>query len=400
MRLNRLVLDQFRTYDHLELDVPASGLRISGRNASGKTSVLEALVMLSTTRSPRASVDRDVVRWESGVEFGVNPYARLEAAIETASGPRRVGITLELDPDRQAIGRKQFLVNGEPVRAHDLVGSIKCVLFSPEDVLLVSGAPSERRRQIDILISQIDRAYLKALSQYGKVLAQRNQLLKRFARERRSYRDVGAVTEISFWDEELVDAGSKVIACRHMIASNISRHVQVRSRALVSNTGIEFEYVPKLTLPAGTLTGVVDHDRAQVANVFAAAIHDARQEEFRRGMSIVGPHRDDYRFLIQQRELAAYGSRGQQRLGVVAYRLAEIDVIDDRSGERPILLLDDVLSELDSVHRDMLLSSAAECGCQLLVTSTDATLLEHPMLQGLPTAVVRDGTIAIDAEAD
>ncbi|MBA3276794.1 MAG: DNA replication and repair protein RecF [Chloroflexia bacterium] len=395
MYLRRLTLDQFRTYEHLDLALPQMGLRISGRNASGKTSILEALVMLSTTRSPRAAADREVVRWGSGDDYGVRPYTRIEASIEPQTGPKSVSLNLELDAERQAVVRKQFLLGGEHVRAHDFVGAVKCVLFSPEDVLLVSGAPSERRRQIDILISQFDRSYLRALSQYGRVLAQRNQLLKRFARERRGARDPGAVNEISFWDEEIVAAGSMVMAHRHLVVDRISDLVSARSANLVTGAAIGFEYLPKLDVPGDRLGAKRDENRSHLAAIFQAAIEQARPEEFRRGMTIVGPHRDDFKFLIARRDLASYGSRGQQRLGVVAYRLAEIDIIDEQSGERPILLLDDVLSELDSVHRDMLLSAVAGCGCQILVTSTDPATLDYPVLQTLPAAHIEDGIVTV-----
>ena len=352
--------------------------------------------MLSTTRSPRTSVDRDVVNWDSGIEYSVRPYTRVEARFESRRGNRSAGIRLELDPERQMVSRKQFLLDGAQVRAHDIVGAVKCVLFSPEDVFLVSGARSERRRQVDILISQIDRAYLSALSQYGKILTQRNQLLKRFVRERRSSRDTGAVTEISFWDEELVTAGSFVIAFRHMISTRIAEMVLKRSASLVDEVEIGFTYVPRLSIPSSSLAGDVKQDRDMVASLYQDAIVQSRGEEFRRGMTVVGPHRDDYMFLIDHRELAAYGSRGQQRLAMVAYRLAEIDIIDQLSGERPILLLDDVLSELDSVHREKLLTAVAGCDCQLLVTSTDASLLDHPVLNRLPAAEIRSGAVAME----
>ena len=394
MYVRHLRLDQFRTYEHLDLALPTQGLRISGRNASGKTSILEALVMLSTTRSPRTTTDREVVRWNSGDDYGVRPYFRIEAAVETHHGPRNVGINVELDAERQILARKQFLLNGDPVRAHDLVGALKCVLFSPEDVLLVSGAPSERRRQIDILISQIERSYLHALTQYGKILTQRNQLLKRFARERRSSRDPAAVNEISFWDEELVAAGSMVMAHRYSLVNRVSALVTARSAHLVHDVEIGFRYLPKLELPENNFPD--GRDRHQIAAIFASAIESSRPEEFRRGVTVIGPHRDDFVFLIEGRGLASYGSRGQQRLAVVAYRLAEMDIIDEKSGERPILLLDDVLSELDSVHRDLLLIAVTDCDCQILVTSADASTLERAALQDLPTAVIRDGRLSID----
>jgi DNA replication and repair protein RecF len=387
MYLNRLVLDEFRTYQHLDLEIPPNGMRIVGRNASGKTSVLEALVMLSTTRSSRASADRDVVRWESGVNYGVSPYTRLQGTVMTQGGTDQVGISLELDPEGQTVVRKQFLLSGDTVRAHDLIGVLKTVLFSPEDVLLVSGSPSERRRQIDILISQIDRTYLAALARYMRVLPQRNQLLKRFSRERRNARDIAAVTEISFWDEELISSGSLVMAGRWLAAARIAEMVGARSKALVSDASIGFDYTPRLDL--GTISsGDISQGQLQqqVAGLFHDAIEEARFDEFRRGMTLVGPHRDDFAFLIEGRSLASFGSRGQQRLGVVAYRLAEIDMLEQRSGERPVLLLDDVLSELDQVHRDMLVEEIVRCGCQLMLTSTEEGMLAHPMLAGLELA--------------
>jgi DNA replication and repair protein RecF len=395
MYLNRLVLDEFRTYKHLDLEIPSAGMRIVGRNASGKTSVLEALVMLSTTRSSRASADRDVVRWESGSDYGVNPYSRLQGTVTSQVGTQEVGISLELDPEGSSVVRKQFLLSGDPVRAHDLIGVLKTVLFSPEDVLLVSGSPSDRRRQIDILISQIDRSYLSALSRYMRVLPQRNQLLKRFSRERRSARDIPAITEISFWDEELVSSGALVMAARWLAAARIAEMVTARSKVLVSDAAIGFAYNPRLDL-AGIPPGDISQDELQqhVAGLFHDAIEEARFDEFRRGMTLVGPHRDDFTFLIEGRSLASFGSRGQQRLGVVAYRLAEIDMLEQRSGERPVLLLDDVLSELDVVHRDMLIEEIVRCGCQLMLTSTEEEMLSHPMLAGLELAEASSGGIA------
>ncbi len=394
MHLDRLNLDQFRVYERLMLEIPSHGLRIHGRNASGKTSVLEALVMLATTRSSRAVADRDVVRWDSGSEYGVPAYVRLEAGVVTRAGRRTVSIGIELDQASGAVARKLFQVGGETVRAHDLIGVLKCVLFSPEDVELVTGTPSARRRQIDILLSQTDRTYLHALSQYGRVLAHRNRLLRQFARERRNVRDTGPVTELSFWDEQLVASGATVVAYRKATAGRISELVAARSSALVDGSKLGFAHESRLELPADVLVGEPERDRTVVAARFEQELQRVRIDEFRRGMTLIGPHRDDFRFLIDQRDLATFGSRGQQRLGVIAYKLAEIDVIDERSGERPVLLLDDVLSELDAVHRDRLLAEISECGCQVLVTSTDSILLDHPALERLTRIEVDDGVVA------
>lgn len=393
MQVSSLSLRQFRTYDTLDISVDAHGMRISGRNASGKTSILEAIVMLSTTRSPRAGLDREVVRWDSGVDLSVPPYARLEAMIETNAGHAVVGLTLEQEQGSQGPAKKQFLLDGQPVRAQDVVGVLKCVLFTPEDVYLVSGPPAERRRQMDILICQIDRGYLTALSRFGRILSQRNGLLKAFARDRRRPGDRGAVTELSYWDEEFITVASYLVGARMIASEALSRLVQKRSVTLVDAADVGLAYAPRMDLPeipSGTEAGP---RRQVIAAALEGQLAARREEEFRRGMSLLGPHRDDFLFSIDQRPLAYYGSRGQQRLGVVAYKLSEADLIAEVSGERPALLLDDVLSELDAVHRELLLAAITADPRQLFVTSTERASLDHPTLVDLQAVEVRGGTL-------
>lgn len=393
MQVSSLSLRQFRTYDTLDVAVDSRGMRIWGRNASGKTSFLEAIVMLSTTRSPRAGLDREVVRWDSGVDLAVPPYARLEAKIETNAGPAVVGLTLEQEQGSQGPARKQFLLDGQAVRAQDIVGVLKCVLFTPEDVYLVSGPPTERRRQMDILICQIDRHYLTALSRFGRVLSQRNGLLKAFARDRRRPWDSGAVTELSYWDEEFIAGASYLVGARMIASEALSRLVHQRSMSLVDAAEVGLSYAPRMDLP-DIADGTDPGSRRQViAAALEGQLAARREEEFRRGMSLIGPHRDDFLFSIDQRPLAHYGSRGQQRLGVVAYKLSEADLIAEVSGERPVLLLDDVLSELDAVHRELLLAEIAGEPRQLFVTSTEQASLEHPALIELQAVQVHDGAL-------
>lgn len=393
MQLSRLSLQQFRTYDSLDLDIGASGIRISGRNASGKTSFLEAIVMLATTRSQRASFDRDVIRWNSGADLAVPPYSRLEGTVDGASGRELVSLTLEQDTAPGAQARKQFFLNGQKSRAQDVVGVLKCVLFTPEDVYLVSGPPVERRRHMDLLISQIDRHYLSTLSKFGRLLSQRNGLLKAFARERRSARDTQSITELSYWDEAFVDAASYIVSARMVATQALTGHMVHRSRALVESGSVRFTYVPRSDLP--DLDEAMDPQsrRQIVAAALERDLGSRREEEFRRGMSLIGPHRDDFQFSIDGRSLAQFGSRGQQRLGVVAYKLSEVDLIAGVSGEQPVLLLDDVLSELDTVHRDLLLGAIAREQSQLFVTSTDVASLQHPALANVPLALAGNGTL-------
>jgi DNA replication and repair protein RecF len=394
MYLSKLTLEQFRPYERLELDVPQQGMRITGRNASGKTSVLEALVLLSTMRSSRATSDRELVRWSSGVEYGLPPYARIEGVIHTAANARHaIDVSIEVDAERENHSRKRYRLDHHSTRAHELIGVLKCVLFSPEDVLLVSGPPAERRRQFDILVSQIDRSYLQALSRFGKVLSQRNSLLKSFARERVQPRDPRAIAELTFWDEQFVGPAAYLVAARISSTARLAAMISHRSTSLMDGASIEFQYFPRMKTPE-LREGQSDADiRQQVVAALVEQLRLARTDEFRRGLTLVGPHRDDFVFALDGRELALYGSRGQQRLGILAYRLSEGDLIAELTGERPILLLDDVLSELDSVHRDRILRDVLADNCQVMVTSSDGALLDHPELSHLPLMIAGNGAV-------
>lgn len=396
MYLSRLRMEEFRNYHSLEIDLDQAGLRLIGQNASGKTSFIEAVVLLATTRSPRASSDREVVEWESGQDFGVAPYTRLEADVMYGERLHRITVSIELSAERQQISRKSFTLDGQTVRAHDLIGVVKFVLFSPEDVQLVTGPPAERRRQLDILISQIDRDYLRSLSRYGQVLSQRNGLLKGFARERVSSRSTHAITQLSFWDEELVGAGAYVVASRQLMTDRLSALMRDRSESLIRDAVIDLTYQSKLELGSISTrnnTFTLHALTEAVTSRFHTELATVRDEEFRRGVTVIGPHRDDVVFGINGRQLATYGSRGQQRLGVVAIKLSEGDLITAETGETPILLLDDVLSELDAAHRELLLDAVIRNHRQLLVTSTDADPLDHSALANLPVLQVKDGTI-------
>lgn len=392
MHLSRLTLEQFRSYRSLDLPIEPAGLRVTGRNASGKTSLLEAVMLLATTRSPRSSSDVETVNWESGIEFGVPPYARLGATVITHEGERTIAIQIQAEQDR---AKKRFQLNGRDVRAHDLVGKLKAVLFSPEDVQLITGPPAERRRQLDVLISQIDDHYLRALTRYRHVLTQRNGLLKAFARDHVRADSTPAVTQIAFWDEQLVTAGAYLVTVRLRLTNELSRLLTVRASTLIDQGSLGCVYQPRLDLEGIEVGAATDVNASQqvIAAAFARNLETVRAEEFRRGMTVIGPQRDELTFTIDGRDLAAYGSRGQQRLCVVALKLSESDLIMGETGERPALLLDDVLSELDGHHRGRLLAAIARTESQLVVTSADAESLDDPVLQGIPLIEIRQGVI-------
>lgn len=387
MYVTKITIDQFRRYDNLRLDVPEVGLRIVGNNASGKTSLLEVLLLLATTKSPRVNVERELIRWESGEEFGLQPYARITAHVVTTQGEHELELRLEASAHSESTAKKTCIVDGRNVRASTMVGILKVVEFSPEDVQLVAGPPSDRRRQLDILISQIDRHYMQVSSRYSKVLAQRNGLLRAFNREGVSFRSNDAIAQLRFWDEELVQHGAQLITARVKVILALAEQMTAWSAELMSSHTIDAVYVPGVPRIDQVLAqGFSEPDvLVAVQERFARELETARADDMRRGTTIIGPQRDDMVFRIDGRALSAYGSRGQQRLGVIALKLSEADVIEKLTGETPVMLLDDALSELDQSHATLLIRSVAKPDRQLLLTSALEGVLDRSELAHLET---------------
>ncbi|HET7034349.1 MAG TPA: DNA replication/repair protein RecF [Thermomicrobiaceae bacterium] len=398
MRLTSLELDEFRLYRELRLAIPPAGLRVIGRNASGKTSLLEAVYLLATARSPRATLERDLINWRSNEEYGLSPYARVRAAAVADGHPIDLELTLAVEPERGGT-RKRVKIDGLARRTVDAVGTVRVVLFEPEDLGLVLGSPSIRRRYLDISLSQLDPTYLQALSRYGKLAQQRNSLLKELG----GRRDRGSREgELAYWDEEMVTYGSYLVAARLRYSGTLATHArQTFARLHGGDEELKLDYRSTVELSETMLERVraapPAEGQALVGRSFEQALRDRREDELRRGATLLGPHRDDLLFTLAARDLASFGSRGQQRLAVVATKLAELSTMLDIAGDRPILLLDDVLSELDSAHRELLLAAIGAAGCQVLITGTERHLLEHPALAALPLAEANGGELlAVD----
>ena len=399
MYVDRLQLDEFRLYHTLSLPLPPAGLRLYGGNASGKTSLLEAIYLLATMRSPRASLEREMINWSSNVDYGLAPFARVAARVVTLDGDHDLEVALTTEGARGAGVRKRPKLDGRPRRALDLVGLLKVVLFSPEDLSLVLGSPVVRRRQLDISISQIDPVYVRTLSRYTRLLAQRNTLLKDLqARGPLSPETIEG--ELAYWDSQIIVNGAYLVAARVRYVAGLREHAH-RAFSNLSNdqASLDISYVNSIDLADGQVEQIraMELDDAQriVQRSFETAIRRRRQAELRRGVTLSGPHRDDIAFGIDGHDLAAYGSRGQQRLAVVATKLAELQQVLTLAGDTPVLLLDDVLSELDPIHRGRLVRLVADARCQLIITATERELLDDPALRSLPLAEARAGAIDV-----
>lgn len=399
MRLHHLSLTNFRNYVRLELDLPARLAVFQGANAQGKTNLLEAIHLLATGRSPRAVAERELISWLA-LESPL-PYARLVADIGEGQAAEKLELVLELGNGGAGgpVVRKQVRINGVAKRALDLIGRLRVVLFLPEDISLVAGAPGERRRYLDIALCQINPAYTRALTEYGKVLAQRNALLKRL-------RDEGGDTgQLTFWDGQAATHGAYLLAQRARAVCTLDEMARDLHRELSGGRErLRLAYVPSPHTPAAqTGHGAADArsyaelEHAIIAERFLAQLRATRARDVAAGTSLSGPHRDDLQFIADERDLRTFGSRGQQRTAALAVKLAEVRMMRAESGESPLLLLDDVMSELDATRRHALLDALAGVD-QALVTTTDWSDFTPELLSHAQRLHVAEGRLSANGQ--
>jgi DNA replication and repair protein RecF len=387
MRLTHLTLHNFRNYVRLDFDVPSAVTVLLGDNAQGKTNLLEAIYYLATTRSPHAGADNELVNWLAAEQEPL-PYARLVGRMVRGASESTIEITLTQQANSETRYRKQIRLNGVAKRAMDVLGQLNVVLFLPEDITLVSGSPSLRRRYLDATLCQIQPAYCRMLSRYNQVVTQRNALL-RDLRERG-----GDPGQLAFWDGRLVEHGAYIASHRWeaLLALDQLAH-SIHGKLTDGGEQLHLRYVPSVETdgPAGT---------DAVGAAFRAQLWALRQREIASGMTLVGPHRDEVRFVVNDIDAGIYGSRGQQRTSALALKLAEVDLMRRETGQQPVLLLDDVLSELDE-HRRRFLVHALEDGVeQVIITTTDVRILPPEFLQRCHLWQVQMGRLRVlDAAA-
>jgi DNA replication and repair protein RecF len=367
MYVSHLSLTEFRNYARLELELPARIHLFQGENAQGKTNLLEAIYYLATTKSPLASLDRELMRWEADED--VLPHSYVVGRFVRRQQERTLEVTLVKEPapngDGESVFRRQIKLDGVVRRAIDVVGQLNVVLFLPEDIDLVGGAPGGRRRYLDVLLCQIDPVYCRTLSRYNRVLAQRNALLKQM-RE-------GAVgqAELPYWDEQLSTLGAVVLSRRHEACVALAEHAASYQRQLTAGReALALRYESSAAAVAMGIAASHDTTAEAQKDILAQALKRSLRDDRGRGVTQVGPHRDDLRFEINGHNATTYGSRGQQRTVALALKLAEVELMAARVGEPPVLLLDDVVSELDRLRSDCLVE-ALDRAEQVLLTTTD-----------------------------
>src|SRR5690349_7492409 len=305
MQATHLSLRDFRAYERLELSLEPGTTLFYGPNAAGKTTILEALFYLATTRSPRAGADRELVRWDAQGDIGTPPFARLLCDVRRSDGKVRLEVLVQrrADDEGQLIGTslKTVRVDRKTVRALDLVGNLRVVLFTPADLALVTGGPAERRRYLDVTLSQLDGRYVRTLSHYQKVVQQRNSLLRAWRERRRPLR--GADDELAFWDRELALSGAYVLHERLAAAADLN---QLIGPIFCDVTAGPHPLIGTYVSSVAGLEGVPE-ERA-IEQAFAAHLLRLRDDEIGRGQTLIGPHRDDLILTMNGVSIGAYGS--------------------------------------------------------------------------------------------
>ena len=369
--LSHLTLSNFRNLVHLDLELPEGVVVFFGPNAQGKTTLLEAVYLLAIARSFRAENEREVVSFHAAAEGG---QALVGGTIEKSGERLGVYVGFQCIPAPDAAGianpvgvpgysvRKEIRVSRVRRTAAELVGTVNAVLFSAEDIQLVQGSPAGRRRYLDVLISQADPLYLRGLQRYQRVVQQRNQLL-RMLREGRAERE-----ELAFWNDELVREGAWVTWRRHEVMTELSRSCTQHHRELGGpEECLKMEYRPSVPLGDG-LSATEDR--------FRESLSASQRRERAVAATVVGPHRDDFNLLIDEVDMSTFASRGQARTLALTLRLAEAAYLAMARAAGPIVLLDDVLSEMDSFRRRRVLERVSQYQ-QTFITTTDLALVQE-----------------------
>lgn len=398
MYLTHLSLTNFRNFSRLDVDVPRGAVLLVGENAQGKTSVLEAIYFLATLTSFHADHDRQLINFLATRENLA--VARLVGTFVRGDEQHRLEVRI-IQESNGFNGtprvRKEALLDGLKLKAHDVIGQFKAVLFLPQMLRVIEGAPDERRRYLNLALAQVLPRYSAALSSYTQALTQRNALLKQLSEHG------GDIEQLTFWDDQVADSGSQLIYARIQSVQELERAAtRIHHELTRGGEVLRLSYQPAfdpLPRPQGQyplpISAPVDRSGFTLEHIrhgFHRELKALRSEEIARGTTTIGPHRDELRFLENGIDLGVYGSRGQVRTAMLALKLAEVTWIKEKTGHMPVLLLDEVLAELDTLRRSDLLARLA-IGEQTLLTTTDLNLFSSDFVRNAALWTVKGGRL-------
>lgn len=385
--LSRLSLTGFRNHTETALDLRPGLTLFYGQNGHGKSNLLEAVYMLAIAKSPRSSNERELVNWglsDSGGHMQILGVGREDDS--TVQAQIDVDVTGVAETGASKGFRKGLRVNGIKRSAIDFVGNINIVFFEADDLEIIHGSPGNRRRYLDILISQSDPTYLKSLSRYSQVVSQRNQLLRR-VREGVSEED-----ELTFWDERLAYEGSRVIDARRRSVDGLNDHAVPAHSELTDGDELSLKYKPRISVSSDHAPDVTEMNADMIEREMAKSLPALRRREIAQGITVIGPHRDDLDIFLNGNPAQSYASRGQSRTIALSLKLAEAVFVREVTGRSPVLALDDILSELDPRRRELVLESATKHQ-QVLLTATEPGIVPEAYVKEAVVFKVTNGVV-------
>lgn len=370
MHLLNLKLQNFRNYESCFLDFENKINIFIGENAQGKTNILEAIYLLSMAKSHRTNNDKELIKWDS-------EFTKIEGRIEKNSGV----IPLELQISQK--GKATKINHITQTQLSRFIGNMNVVMFAPEDLSLVKGNPQTRRKFLDMEIGQVSQIYLHEMKQYQRVLQQKNAYLKKSFGARGTDHSL-----IEVFNQQLIDLGSKIILKRFEFLEILKKSAYSIHKGISRN-------LEKLEITYQSSTNVSDSmDLTKIITLLEENFVKIKAKEIERGVTLIGPHRDDLVFYINGKDVQSYGSQGQQRTTALSLKLAEIELIHNETGEYPILLLDDVLSELDD-HRQSHLLNTIEGKVQTFITTTNVDGIDHTTIRNATRYNINNGKLVI-----
>lgn len=373
MWLENLQLQNFRNYEAVDIDFTPGVNIFLGSNAQGKTNLLEAIYALALTRSHRTTNDKDLIGWEGKT-------AKVSGVVE-----RRLG-KLPLEIDFTTKGKKARMNHLDQAKLANYVGQMNVILFAPEDLALIKGAPALRRNFIDREFSQMSPKYLYVANQYRAILKQRNQYLKQL--QNKKIRDLLYLEVLT---EQLSGYAAELIIRRLVLVERLARAAKPIHAAITQELEqLDIKYVSQLSEEER-------QDQETIKSALLARYIKLQEREIFMGTTLLGPHRDDLQFLVNDHDVAEFGSQGQQRTAALALKLAEIDLMKEETDEYPILLLDDVLSELDTVRQTHLLM-AMQDKVQTFLTTPSLSDVARQLIKEPKIFKVQAGTLNVVEE--
>jgi DNA replication and repair protein RecF len=400
MHLTHLSLTNFRAFARLDLEVPRRTLLLVGDNAQGKTSILESIFYLATFTSFHAQNDRQLINFVSSRE----PLAVARLVVEYHRADRQHQMEVRLIQESTGANsstrlRKEILLDGVKRSVHEAMGSFTSVIFLPQMTRIIEGGPEDRRRYLNLALSQTIPGYSQALSEYVQALAQRNALLKQL------FERGGDPEQIVYWDTLLAERGALIIHARIAAIQELEQiAARIHHRLTHSEEILRLVYQPaydpiptpqgQFALPLQAPVNRTGYSQERIRQGFMQRLAEVRREEISRGVTTLGPHRDEMRLLSNGIDLSDFGSRGQVRTALLALKLAEVTWIKNKTGEWPVLLLDEILAELDTQRRADLQTYLLEYE-QTMLTTTDLNLFDPNFVQQGTVWHVEQGLVRV-----